>query len=128
MSTLISLYCLLIIITAFVVVFSSNIMISILFLILIFILVAFLYIAIGVEFLAVLIFIVYVGAIAILFLFVIMLLHVRTVVLYNSYLNYLPIGAIIGFLILFEFFYFSIFVYSANDFFGDFFGEYSYTD
>lgn len=112
MHLFINFFCFLIVLTALSVVFSSNIMISILFLILLFIFTAVLYIIIGVEFLSFLIFVVYVGAIAILFLFVIMLLHIRTVELYNNYLNYLPIGSIIGFLFIFELFFLSWFVFS----------------
>ena len=59
----------------------------------------------GAEFLAILVFIIYIGAISILFLFVIMLLNLRTIELYNTFFNYLPIGSFIGLLFFFEIFY-----------------------
>ena len=48
--------------------------------------------------------IIYVGAIGILFLFVVMMLNVKVTELNDSFIRYLPIGAIIGFIFLFEVF------------------------
>ena len=49
--------------------------------------------------------VVYVGAVAVLFLFVIMMLDINTAKLRQSFLNYLPIGLIVGFVILLELLY-----------------------
>ena len=59
----------------------------------------------GAEFLSLLIFIVYIGAIAVMFLFVIMMLNLRIVEVYNSFLFYFPIGFFLGFFFFFEFIY-----------------------
>jgi len=59
-------------------------------------------ILLGVEFLGVLFLIVYVGAIAILFLFVIMMLNIKLVELLDNATRYIPIGMIIGVLLLIE--------------------------
>ena len=49
--------------------------------------------------------IVYIGAVAVLFLFVIMMLDINTAKLRQSFLNYLPIGLFVGFVILLELLY-----------------------
>ena len=49
--------------------------------------------------------IVYIGAVAVLFLFVIMMLDINTAKLRQSFLNYLPIGLFVGFIILLELLY-----------------------
>ena len=49
--------------------------------------------------------IIYVGAVAVLFLFVIMMLDINTAKLRKSFLNYLPIGLLVGFIILLELLY-----------------------
>jgi NADH:ubiquinone oxidoreductase subunit 6 (subunit J) len=77
---------------------------SVLFLILVFCNSAALFILLGVEFLAITFIIVYVGAIAILFLFVVMMLNIKLVELNENMLRYLPIGALIGLIFLFEIF------------------------
>lgn len=77
---------------------------SVLFLILVFCNSAGLFILLGVEFLAITFIIVYVGAIAILFLFVVMMLNIKLVELNENMLRYLPIGALIGLIFLFEIF------------------------
>jgi len=56
----------------------------------------------GFEFLAFLFMIVYVGALAILFLFVVMMLNIRLVELIENSTRYIPIGIIIGIVLLIE--------------------------
>ena len=75
---------------------------SVLFLILSFFTSAGLFILIGAEFLAMILIIVYVGAVAVLFLFVVMMLDINFVELRKGFLQYLPIGALIGIIMLFE--------------------------
>ncbi|HEY1721318.1 MAG TPA: NADH-quinone oxidoreductase subunit J [Magnetospirillaceae bacterium] len=75
---------------------------SVLFLILCFFNAAGLFLLAGAEFLAMVLVVVYVGAVAVLFLFVVMLLDVDLVKLREGFLQYLPIGAIIGFVLLLE--------------------------
>jgi len=75
---------------------------SVLFLILAFFNAAGLFILVGTEFLAMIMVIVYVGAVAVLFLFVVMMLDINYVELRQGFLNYLPIGALIGFILLVE--------------------------
>ena len=48
---------------------------------------------------------VYIGAVAVLFLFVIMMLDINITKLRQTFLNYLPIGLFVGFIILLELFY-----------------------
>ena len=49
--------------------------------------------------------IVYIGAVAVLFLFVIMMLDINITKLRKTFLNYLPIGSVVGFIILLELIY-----------------------
>ena len=56
----------------------------------------------GAEFLAMILVVVYVGAVAVLFLFVVMMLDVDFVELRQGMLNYLPVGATIGLILLGE--------------------------
>src|SRR5512133_565804 len=75
---------------------------SVLFLILAFFNAAGLFILIGAEFLAMIVVIVYVGAVAVLFLFVVMMLDVDFAELKQGFLQYLPIGSLIGIGVLIE--------------------------
>jgi NADH-quinone oxidoreductase subunit J len=75
---------------------------SVLFLILAFFNAAGLFILLGAEFLAMILVVVYVGAVAVLFLFVVMMLDVDFVELRQGFLNYLPIGGLIGVVLLAE--------------------------
>src|SRR5689334_24676731 len=75
---------------------------SVLFLILAFFNAAGLFVLVGAEFLAMILVIVYVGAVAVLFLFVVMMLDINFVELRQGFLQYLPIGATIGFILLVE--------------------------
>ena len=88
--------------SAVMVISSRNPVHSVLFLILCFFNGAGLFILMGAEFLAMLLVVVYVGAVAVLFLFVVMMLDVDFVELRQGMLNYLPVGAVIGLVVLVE--------------------------
>jgi len=75
---------------------------SVLFLILAFFNAAALFVLIGAEFLAMILVIVYVGAVAVLFLFVVMMLDIDFAQLRSGFVRYLPIGALVGFILLAE--------------------------
>ncbi|MCH7542832.1 MAG: NADH-quinone oxidoreductase subunit J [Proteobacteria bacterium] len=61
-----------------------------------------LFVLLGAEFLAMILVIVYVGAVAVLFLFVVMMLDINFVELRQGFLQYLPIGGLIGVILLVE--------------------------
>jgi NADH-quinone oxidoreductase subunit J len=88
--------------SAFMVIASRNPVHSVLFLILAFFNAAGLFLLLGAEFLAMILVVVYVGAVAVLFLFVVMMLDVDFVELRQGFLQYLPIGALIGLVLLVE--------------------------
>jgi NADH-quinone oxidoreductase subunit J len=75
---------------------------SVLFLILAFFNAAGLFVLLGAEFLAMILVVVYVGAVAVLFLFVVMMLDINFVQLRSGALQYLPIGALVGLILLAE--------------------------
>ena len=75
---------------------------SVLFLILAFFNAAGLFILLGAEFLAMILVIVYVGAVAVLFLFVVMMLDIDFARLRSGFMRYLPIGALVGLILLAE--------------------------
>ncbi len=75
---------------------------SVLFLILAFFNSAGLFVLMGAEFIAFILVIVYVGAVAVLFLFVVMMLDVNFVALRHGFLQYLPVGALVGLILLVE--------------------------
>ncbi|MGY8935806.1 MAG: NADH-quinone oxidoreductase subunit J [Alphaproteobacteria bacterium] len=81
---------------------SRNPVHSVLFLILAFFNAAGLFVLMGAEFLAMILVIVYVGAVAVLFLFVVMMLDINYVEMREGVLQYLPIGALIGIVLLAE--------------------------
>ena len=81
---------------------SRNPVHSVLFLILAFFNAAGLFILLGAEFLAMILVVVYVGAVAVLFLFVVMMLDIDFSELREGMLNYLPVGATIGLVLLVE--------------------------
>lgn len=87
---------------AFMVISARNPVHSVLFLILAFVSSAGLFILLGAEFLAFILIVVYVGAVAVLFLFVVMMLDVDFAELRSGFLTYLPIGAVIGIILLIE--------------------------
>jgi NADH-quinone oxidoreductase subunit J len=82
--------------SAVMVIVSRNPVHSVLFLILAFVNASGLFILLGAEFLAMILVVVYVGAVAVLFLFVIMMLDVDFAELREGFLEYLPIGLVIG--------------------------------
>src|SRR3712207_7498917 len=88
--------------SALMVIASRNPIHSVLFLILAFVNAAGLFILMGAEFLAMILVVVYVGAVAVLFLFVVMMLDVDFAELRQGFLQYLPIGALIGVVFLVE--------------------------
>ncbi|MEL6752254.1 MAG: NADH-quinone oxidoreductase subunit J [Pseudomonadota bacterium] len=88
--------------SAFMVISSRNPVHSVLFLILAFFNAAGLFMLMGAEFLALILIVVYVGAVAVLFLFVVMMLDVDFAEMRDGFLQYLPIGALIGLVLLVE--------------------------
>jgi NADH-quinone oxidoreductase subunit J len=88
---------------------------SVLFLILAFFNGAGLFVLLGAEFLAMVLVIVYVGAVAVLFLFVVMMLDINFAELRQGFLQYLPIGGVIGLVLFFELlFLFGSWVFGAG--------------
>ena len=81
---------------------SRNPVHSVLFLILAFFNAAGLFVLLGAEFLAMILVIVYVGAVAVLFLFVVMMLDINFAELRQGFLQYLPIGGLVGLILLVE--------------------------
>ena len=90
------------IVAGFMVVAARNPVHSVLFLILAFFNSAALFVLVGAEFLAMILVIVYVGAVAVLFLFVVMMLDINFVELRQGFIHYLPVGAVIGLILLVE--------------------------
>src|SRR6187455_2619385 len=88
--------------SAAMVIVSRNPVHSVLYLILAFVNASGLFILMGAEFLGMMLIVVYVGAVAVLFLFVVMMLDVDFVELRQGMLNYLPVGATIGLILLGE--------------------------
>jgi len=88
--------------SGFMVISSRNPVHSVLWLILAFFNSAGLFLLLGAEFVAMIMVIVYVGAVAVLFLFVVMMLDIDVVELRSGMLQYMPIGATIGLVLLAE--------------------------
>ena len=88
--------------SAFMVIAARNPVHSVLFLILAFVNAAGLFVLLGAEFLAMILIVVYVGAVAVLFLFVVMMLDVDFAELRQGFLSYLPVGALVGLMVLVE--------------------------
>jgi NADH-quinone oxidoreductase subunit J len=88
--------------SAFMVIAAKNPVHSVLFLILAFVNAAGLFVLMGAEFLAMILIVVYVGAVAVLFLFVVMMLDVDFAELRQGFLQYLPVGAVVGLIFLME--------------------------
>src|SRR5438445_7161549 len=87
---------------AIMVIAARNPVHSVLFLMLAFVNAAALFILLGAEFLAMILIIVYVGAVLVLFLFVVMMLDVDFAQLRQGFMQYLPIGAFLGGILLIE--------------------------
>jgi NADH-quinone oxidoreductase subunit J len=96
------LFSLLAIASAIMVITARNPVHSVLFLILTFFNAAGLFILLGAEFLAMILVVVYVGAVAVLFLFVVMMLDVDFAKLREGMASYLPVGGVIGLIVLAE--------------------------
>nr|HIL74139.1 NADH-quinone oxidoreductase subunit J [Rhodospirillales bacterium] len=90
------------VIAAIVVISTRNPVHSVLFLILVFFNSAGLFVLLGAEFLAMILVVVYVGAVAVLFMFVVMMLDVSIAEVRGGFLHYLPLGALIGFILVME--------------------------
>jgi NADH-quinone oxidoreductase subunit J len=88
--------------SAFMVISARNPVHSVLYLILAFFNAAGLFLLMGAEFLAMILVVVYVGAVAVLFLFVVMMLDVDFAELREGFLQYLPVGALVGIIVLIE--------------------------
>lgn len=88
--------------SAVMVVSARNPVHSVMYLILAFFNAAGLFVLMGAEFLAMILVIVYVGAVAVLFLFVVMMLDINVVELRQGFLQYLPIGGLIGLILVVE--------------------------
>lgn len=88
--------------SAIMVISSRNPVHSVLFLILAFLNGAGLFMLTGAEFLALILVVVYVGAVLVLFLFVVMMLDVDFKELRQGFMQYLPVGALVGIVLLAE--------------------------
>lgn len=88
--------------SAVMVISARNPVHSVLFLILAFVNAAGLFLLTGAEFLAMILVVVYVGAVAVLFLFVVMMLDVDFAELKQGFLQYLPVGMLVGLVVLVE--------------------------
>ncbi len=99
------------VLSAVLVITAKNPVHSVLFLILAFFNSAGLFIMLGAEFVGMIMVIVYVGAVAVLFLFVVMMLDISFADLRKGAMQYVPIGLIIGAVLLFEL----VFVFGSWD-------------
>ena len=90
------------VVASIVVISTRNPVHSVLFLILVFFNVAGLFVLLGAEFLAMILIVVYVGAVAVLFMFVVMMLDVSISEARDGFLHYLPLGLLIGFILVME--------------------------
>lgn len=88
--------------SAVMVVSARNPVHSVLFLILSFFNGAALFILMGAEFLGMILVVVYLGAVTVLFLFVVMMLDINVVRLRRGFLQYLPVGGLVGLVLLIE--------------------------
>ena len=88
--------------SALMVIVSRNPVHSVLFLILTFVNASGLFLIVGAEFLAMILLIVYVGAVAVLFLFVVMMLDIDFAELREGFLEYVPVGGLVGLILLVE--------------------------
>ena len=88
--------------SAVMVISSRNPVHAVLFLILAFFNAAGLFVLMGAEFLAMILVLVYVGAVAVLFLFVVMMLDINYAEMRKGFLQYLPIGGMIGLILFVE--------------------------
>ncbi len=92
----------LVLVSGVMVVTARNPVHSVLFLVLAFFNAAGLFLLLGAEFLAMILVVVYVGAVAVLFLFVVMMLNINFVTMREGFLQYLPMGGLVGLILLVE--------------------------
>lgn len=92
------------VLSAVMVISSRNAVYSVLFLVLAFFNAAGLFVLLGAEFIAMILVIVYVGAVAVLFLFVVMMLEVNFSELRKGAMKYVPVGLLVGLVLLAELF------------------------
>jgi NADH-quinone oxidoreductase subunit J len=92
------------VVAAFGVILSKNPVHAALFLVLAFVQSAFLWLLIEAEFLAIVLVLVYVGAVMVLFLFVVMMLDINVAELRAGFTRYLPFGAAVALVVVFEIF------------------------
>jgi len=90
------------VVSALNVIFQKNPVHSVLWLILTFFNAAGLFVLLGAEFVAMILVVVYVGAVAVLFLFVVMMLDINVTMIREGFMKYLPVGALIGVVLLVE--------------------------
>ena len=88
--------------SAVMVISARNPVHAVLFLILAFFNSAGLFVLLGAEFLAMILVVVYVGAVAVLFMFVVMMLDISVAELRQGFLQYLPLGGVVGLILLLE--------------------------
>ncbi|PPR41548.1 MAG: NADH-quinone oxidoreductase subunit J [Alphaproteobacteria bacterium MarineAlpha5_Bin12] len=88
--------------SSLIVISAKNTVHSVLFLILSFINGSALFVLLGAEFLAMILIVVYVGAVAVLFLFVVMMLDINFVKIREGFLQYMPLGILLGVVLLTE--------------------------
>ena len=90
------------VVASFRVITASSPVVAVLHLILAFVNAAFIWMLLGAEFLALLLVLVYVGAVMVLFLFVVMMIDVRMEELRAGMKTYLPLGLVIGIVMVVE--------------------------
>jgi NADH-quinone oxidoreductase subunit J len=88
--------------SAVMVISARNPVHSVLFLILAFFNGSGLFVLMGAEFLAMILVVVYVGAVAVLFLFVVMMLDINVAEMRQGFLQYLPLGGLVGLILFVE--------------------------
>lgn len=93
---------LVLVVAAFRVITATSPVTGVLHLILTFFTASMIWMLLGAEFLALLLIVVYVGAVMVLFLFVVMMLDVRTEALRTGLKTYLPLGLLIGLIMVLE--------------------------
>lgn len=98
-------FSLLTLLSALMVISSSNPVHSVFFLILAFFNAAGLFILLGAELIAMMLVIVYVGAVAVLFLFVVMMLNINFIKMKEGFMKYLPVGMMVAVLLFVEIFF-----------------------
>jgi NADH-quinone oxidoreductase subunit J len=96
------LFALIMLVSAVMVIASRNPVHSVLFLILAFFNAAGLFVLLGAEFVAMILVVVYVGAVMVLFLFVVMMLDINLTEVRSGFLQYAPMGALVGLILLVE--------------------------